>query len=208
MPFKRSFRKRRTFKRRRVVKKSTVAKIARRVVFRAAESKRLCTASSNAISSSWTTLQDFQSIPQGDTVSSRDGDSVRQMYLQFTGELIGAAGDVRNSVRFMVIESDQNADWGVNLPTYLYSCITPALRSKARILRDFRVTVVSPDNGTTGGNKFIKINLPLRGKRIKFASASTDKPEKRMLSLCMLSDSIAVAHPIIYWECTLTYKDI
>lgn len=130
------------------------------------------------------------------------------MYLELNGELIGAAGDVRNSVRFLVLESDQNADWAANLPTYLYSCLTPALRSKARIIRDFKVTVVSPDNGTTGGNRFIKIKLMLKGKRIKFASAATDKPEKGMISICMLSDSIAVAHPIIYWEATLVYKDI
>lgn len=217
MPYKRTYRKR-TSRRRPAggagrATNARIAKVAKRVVMRAAETKLHCaTMASYSLASDAGTIQNaFMRVPQGDTIDSRDGDVIAPTHLQIRGVLKSAAAVVSSIIRVMVFKASDNATnpYSSNMPT-VYGCVTPAFTAGTeRIVYDRLFTLSNALGGGADTRKVIDLKFPMSGK-LRYADGSASDPPKHNWVVWITSDRNAASGvaPTAQFETVFKYKDV
>lgn len=181
-----------------------VRSIAKKAAMRMGETKYFDSTTTTDISTTSEVKGSFMSVPQGDTNVTRDGNSVRGMYVKMN--IAVTNGDASNLVRFLVIESDRTSSWSGDLPD-VHAYPSPALMEESiKILDDFTVNLTAPYSGGTA-QAVIDKHYNLKARKIDYADTATVAPV-RGLYLAMVSDSLAVVHPQVIVNYRFAYKDL
>lgn len=192
----------------------------KRIVNSSQETKFYDISSSGASVSSTGTITSLTSIAQGTTDITRVGDSISLMRMMWSGVL--TVGDQFNIVRVILFQWKPNdnvapalADLLLNGPSGspdVYSFYNHDLRGQFHIMSDRTYSLIG--NGTSSSipfqpktqiliahNKGLSVGL----KKVQYQGGTTVGTHK--IYVLTLSDSSAVAHPIITYNARIYYKD-
>lgn len=160
--------------------------------------------SNSGISSAYSQVSSLQLIPQGSSVSSREGNSVQQLGFKYRVSVLN--GDQTNMVRFIMYRRDQGAISSAYVPT-IYQPLSPAFTQQCdRVIMD-KTIAVNSDSATAGASQVMRTGY-IRAKHIlHYASSTTGNPIKGWYHVIALSDSGAAPNPSVYFSLDLYYKD-
>lgn len=199
----------------------TVARIAKKVVYRNREPKQVCTAlTSTALTENWSaygTGTPLNGVAQGDGTGQRDGNQIysRGLYMKMQ---LSLAADRPQAVRLMLVEKKEDfvsASPYTDMPGTnvrpMIGCVTPEMKAKYRVLWD---TVINPaprlDDGTTlfrhvYVNKFFKLN-----KKLTFHGSGTGDLEDGRLILFAVTDNLSggTDHIDLAYEAIHYFKEL
>lgn len=170
------------------------------------------------------TVYHLSDVPQGDTDSTRDGDTIAPSYLSIRGQVHGA--DSSNAMRIVVFRYKQDSGPNSNdeepVPSViLQSTVTATANAPyAPFHHDYRVgnkvfdvladrlITVCGDVSNAAYAKEFKIMLPLTKakKPIQFTN-NTYYYGVNKIYLLVISDSGTVSHPAITFQSRLTFTD-
>lgn len=153
------------------------------------------------------TMSAFTMPTQGDGYANRDGDNIR--WLGMNGKVTFTYADVTNVIRFIIFR--WNADTGYETPDiskilqystdpHSHYVTQPASRKKFKVLMDKCVAV--SQYGTPNIVMPINIKGSAMGSAQFGAAASTGKG---VIYYAFLSDSVAVTHPSVAFDCVYRF---
>lgn len=221
MPYKRRGFRRRTFKKSASSSKKYVTwKSIKKYISKTVEHKYKDTDRASTTVDATGNVYCLSVIPQGDTDSQRNGDSVMPVYLRVKGSCHGA--DSSNVMRVILIRwhPDSASVGDPALTDILQSTILSTTnapyapyihdkRNQFTVLSDRRYTLMGSVDSSKYISSFdIKVNLKRRKlmkKLIYTASDGTTGTDQ--IYICALSDSTATSHPAIAFTSRLSYTD-
>ena len=156
-------------------------------------------------------------IAQGDTNSTRDGDSVSLRYA--TLNLALTRGDTSNIVRVMMVATPSATHAGLtdvlqypNWSTHAEGTLCSPLKVKATNMEQSYSILMDKTYQLRGDISTIvdkvKIKFPKKGKKLEFGADGSNTPVNYLVSLLAISDSTASAHPTISYQFRYKYIDL
>lgn len=150
-------------------------------------------------------LRTFALIPQGDTSSTRDGNSVAAKSLVIRARLTNA--DTAGNMVRIIIARSRGITFG--LPDFPMGsgtlgplgCWTDLKRNMA-VLHD-RIYKTDSDDP----NRLVMIRLRINGV-MRFIDGTTNTPEVGDVSMFLVSDSTAATHPDITYSAQMSFTDM
>ena len=163
------------------------------------------------------TIYNLSEIPQGDGVTSRDGNQVKCVSIQFQMYLRNNTQSTRSClyrvILFQVFSQDDTApDWSdpevglLDFATIIaYRNLDGSARNRYKILKDWKVIL---EKDAERGDKKIYRYYKKTNFRMRFGSSSTGQPRKNSLYLLVIPQSVVGGYyPTMDYNIRLRYLD-
>lgn len=170
----------------------------------ASEKGILDTPISQSISANWSNVMNCFQVGQGDTLSSREGDTILATSLHFQGNFVGA--DDTNCLRIFVVmfESSDDSSIANVLEDYISSVGNPylAYNSMYKVNGDCKYKKLADKRYKLNIDEAMKdinfrVDIPHNRSTMKYTSTGTAIPRTNIIAVLAVSDSLAVTHPIL-----------
>lgn len=169
-------------------------RVIRATTLAQSEDKMQCvdTGPQSLTSGTWYTTAAF-SIAQGDDSASRDGNQIMGNYAKIRMALVSPTDRVA-FVRIMVIryKGTRGAFASSQLPADHLACVTPTMRAKYTVVRDFVIALNPRTTGAAEDSRVMFKKLFIRDRNKKVyddASGAAQDAQKGQLFFCVLHGS-------------------